>query len=185
MRLSILVMMVMMVALVGCKKAKAPSGVTAASARPPASTERRFTIFPTAEKKPEEATAITMQVPSDATVELDPMGAPSVALAGLSGFLPPGLGSLRCPDRKDAAACLDWVISLQFGKEDLPSVEREPRSDGRVWMKHTRDTGHVHARLFVPIAKPPGVLMCYAILKPEDAARLPDVKALCESLRLD
>ena len=175
----------LLLSLAACKK-DAPSSTTPTPVQPKpvAMSEKTFTLMFTAETKREDGVTVTVLLPDDAKIEVDATGTPNFGLAGLVSFFPPSLVALRCSERKDAAGCVEWAIRLQYDESELARLERVTLPDGRVWMKHVRADGFIHARLFVPAPAHHGVLMCVAMLKAEDAARVDEIRAICETVRL-
>jgi len=74
------------------------------------------------------------------------------------------------------------IIGMQYEATELTAAKREDLAGGRVWIAHTRADGYVHARMFVPAPGDAGIVMCLGVFKPEDAAHLPALRALCDSL---
>jgi len=65
--------------------------------------------------------------------------------------------------------------------DEVGADERTDLPDGRVWIAH-QDGENLHARMFVPY--PGGVVMRVAILGPDGAGALPEVRAAFETLRV-
>lgn len=72
------------------------------------------------------------------------------------------------------------AIRMQYG-EDQSAAERADLDGGRVWMSR-QEGDNLHARIFVPY--PGGVVMGVAMLGPDGAGRLADVRAAFETLRV-
>ncbi len=71
------------------------------------------------------------------------------------------------------------AIRMQY--DEVGADERTDLPDGRVWIAH-QDGENLHARMFVPY--PGGVVMGVAILGPDGAGALPEVRAAFETLRV-
>jgi hypothetical protein len=70
-------------------------------------------------------------------------------------------------------------ITRRFDEES--DAERANLPNGRVWMTR-RDGNNVAARLFVPF--PGGLVMAVAVVGADQAARLPEIRAVFESLTI-
>jgi hypothetical protein len=131
--------------------------------------------------EPTNAVKLTAKVPGTWKTTVEKDGSPSFELPGGTSFFPPTLVFLT-PAGDDDAALMKNTIRLQFDDADLAAARREDLAGGRVWIAHTRADGHVHARLFIPAPAHKGVVMCVAMLKPELAGQLPDIRTMCESV---
>jgi hypothetical protein len=121
---------------------------------------------------------VTAEIPAAWTETLSTRGAPSFAIPGKSGS-PPAITALGI-DRPDAEARIEKAMELQYGA-GTPDVTRAPLDGGRVWA--IREEAHVlHARMFVPA--PHGVVMAVALVKHEEAARLPEIEAAFRTVRV-
>lgn len=83
------------------------------------------------------------------------------------------------PSGSDDEVRVRKAIRMQY--DDVGADERTDLPDGRVWIAH-REGDNLHARMFVPYAG--GVVMGVAILGPDGASALPEVRAAFDTLKI-
>jgi len=160
--------------------AKAGGGGTGAKAATRAAT---FTLYWRADtQEPPGGVRVTASVPTSWKEETGPMG-PKFAVDGLGGPGGPSLVLIHATGTDDATR-MSWAINQQYDEKSLGEAKREDKPDGRVWIVHTKGSGMIHARMFVPAPKVEGVVMCVLMLMADQADRLAELQPFCESVQL-
>lgn len=146
-----------------------------------AGSTRTYTLYWTVQKEPAGGVKVAIDVPADWQETVDGMGGPSFRGNGLGHgpdvVLLPAQGA-------DDKARVETLVHRQYDDATLAAAEREDGGDGSVWIASKRADGYVDARRFVAAGGDNGVVVCVLSLTPAEAARLPELKKICATLRL-
>lgn len=157
------------------------AGAGAAGGGGAAGATRTYTLYWTVQKEPAGGVKVAIDVPADWQETIDGMGGPSFSNNGLSHgpdvVLLPAMGA-------DDKARVETLVHRQYDDATLAAAEREDGGDGSVWIASKRADGYVDARRFVAAGGDNGVVVCVLSLTPAEAARLPELKKICATLRL-
>lgn len=142
---------------------------------------RTYTLFWTMQKEPAGGVKIAIDVPAAWQETVDGMGGPSFRNNGLAHgpdvVLLPASGA-------DDKARVETLVHRQYEDATLAKAEREDDGDGSVWIAAKRADGYVDARRFLAAGGDNGVVVCVLTLTPAEAAKLPELKKICATLRL-
>jgi hypothetical protein len=142
---------------------------------------RTYTLFWTMQKEPAGGVKIAIDVPAAWQETVDGMGGPSFRNNGLAHgpdvVLLPASGA-------DDKARVETLVHRQYEDATLATAEREDGGDGSVWIAAKRADGYVDARRFLAAGGDSGVVVCVLTLTPAEAAKLPELKKICATLRL-
>ncbi len=174
-----------------CEKQAAPTSAGASTASGPGSSgtasgpssggPRTYTLYFTAQKDdPAGGVAIELAPPASWTETVDPMGGPSYGGNGLGH----GPDVVLVPMAGEPKERVDKLIARHYDATALASAERREASDGSVWIASRRADGYVDARRFLAAPTESGVVVCVLTLTPKEAARLEELRAVCDTLRL-
>jgi hypothetical protein len=141
---------------------------------------RTYTLFWTVQREPAGGVKVAIDVPPAWQETVDGMGGPSFRNNGLAHgpdvVLLPSSGD-------DDKARVETLVHRQYEDAVLSTAERED-GDGAVWIASRRADGYVDARRFLAAGGDHGVVVCVLTLTPAEAARLPELKKICATLRL-
>lgn len=142
---------------------------------------RTYTLFWTVQQEPAGGVKVAIDVPPAWQETVDGMGGPSFRNNGLAHgpdvVLLPSSGD-------DDKARVETLVRRQYAETSLATAEREDGGDGSVWIAAKRADGYVDARRFLAAGGERGVVVCVLTLTPSEAAKLPELKNICATLRL-
>jgi hypothetical protein len=141
---------------------------------------RTYTMFWTVAGEPPGGVRVTADIPTDWKETLDGMGSPTFTVPGTDGALV-AIAAIRAPGASETER-LAWAMKQQFDS-DLPSVERHPRGDGRVWAV-LRSGGRLHARMFLPAPHDSIVMATVMAFSPGAPASLPKLERVFDTVRI-
>jgi hypothetical protein len=130
------------------------------------------------------AVNITAGIPSSWDFKLSPQGEPNFEIPNASNSI--STITVVAIDEDDPNERLTKALNLQFDKNDSLSLNKTPYDDGRLWVYQINESGHLHARMFLPV--PNGYAMAVAMLSKEKAesAKLgpAELKAIFETVQV-
>jgi hypothetical protein len=135
----------------------------------------KFTVTPVGADQP---LAFEVAIPPSWQADTS-SGAPQFTIPGAETRL---LTFAAVMPNGDADARMAKAIDMQYDDDDgKPGNQRVELSGGRVWIvRHELEV--IHARMFVPFEG--GVLMGVAMVTPEAAGHLPEIRTAFESITI-
>ena len=143
---------------------------------------REYTLFWTITGQPPGGIQVTVDIPAGWTETIDGMGSPTFTVPDLPGALI-AIVAIHAPGTS-AADRLTWALAKQFDADDLPTVERTPRGDGRMWAVH-RPNGRLHARMFLPAPHDSIVIASVMTFTAPTLDPVPQVEPVFETVRVE
>jgi hypothetical protein len=122
--------------------------------------------------------AVSLDVPPTWTVDDSDPGHTTFEVPGVKRGLVSLVALLL---RGDVEERMTDAIEMQYDEDD-PGFERTALPGGRVWIQSI-EPGRVHARVFMPFDR--GVVMGVAMLLDGSTERLPEIRAVFETVTVD